>query len=81
MCRLSKIDKKGLWEQVYDYILPGVESLQNRDRWTTERVIRMLLGDEYKVHGITSKVSSKMVVENAKKLKKEKEEKGGGCGF
>ena len=73
---ISKIDKKGLWEQVYDYILPGVESLQNRDRWTTERVIRMLLGDEYKVHGITSKVSSKMVVENAKKLKKEKEEKG-----
>lgn len=73
---ISKIDKKGLWEQVYDYVLPGVESLNNHDRWTTERVIRMLLGDTYKVHGITNKITYKNVVENAKKMKKEAEEKG-----
>lgn len=46
---IGEFDKKGMYEQIYDCIIPELNNLAGRERWTTERVIRMLLGDAYKI--------------------------------
>lgn len=47
---ITPFEGKGMWAQVYDFILPHLKSLgKGGDRWETDRVIRMLLGDEYKI--------------------------------
>jgi len=73
---ISDYVKKGMWEQVYDYILPKINDLQDHDRWTTERVIRMLIGDEYKVHMMNHGTVLSELKNTIEKIKKESEEKG-----
>jgi len=39
----------GYYEQIYECILPTLKNLESSDRWATERVVNLLLGDIGKV--------------------------------
>ena len=66
---ISKIDKMGMWEQIYELILPKLDNILGRDRWETERVIRLLIGDQYKIADITYTHTSKHIKEAIQKIK------------
>jgi hypothetical protein len=44
---ISELMKKGLFEQIYDYLLPDVKSLGHNDRWTGDRVRHLFNVDRY----------------------------------
>ena len=59
------------YEMVYDVIVPSLEKFERHDRWSSERVLRMLLGDESLVDCDPKKVENRQ--KELEKIKKEKE--------
>ncbi len=60
-----------LHELIYDVIIPDITEFKSHDRWSSERVLRMLLGDEYLANYDPNK--AKNYAKEVKRLKKEKE--------
>ena len=51
---ISSIDSKGLYEQIYDYILPEVKKIDHHSRWEGDRVRSMFLCERYNADAISA---------------------------
>lgn len=72
---IDKFKNATHYEMVYDTIVPSIKKFERHDRWSSERVLRMLLGDESLADYDPNKLENyQKELENIKKLKEENPE-------
>ncbi len=72
---ITPFNNSTYYSQVYDCILPNIDKLKGGDRWNSERVFRMLFGDEYKINRLfAEEIDFKKIIKELKEKNPERYE-------